>query len=134
MLIGAFSTYTSYIKFAITATVCLCVVVIYTSFFIIIDYFLFVIIQASVPVISRARCEIAYRGRLHDSMVCAGFDQGGIDTCQGDSGGPMVCEDNGKWWLEGVTSWGDGCAAPGQLTVTVLTFLCSCFKGSELTK
>ena len=69
--------------------------------------------QASVPLKSEDECSKSYPGRIHDSMVCAGLDQGGIDACQGDSGGPMVCEYSGKFYLEGVTSWGFGCARPG---------------------
>ena len=39
-------------------------------------------------------------------MLSAGFEEGEMDACQGDSGGGgMVCEFNGKWYLEGVTSW-----------------------------
>jgi secreted trypsin-like serine protease len=50
---------------------------------------------------------------LHDaSMLCAGVDAGGKDTCQGDSGGPIF--DPVSKVLVGVTSWGDGCAAPGR--------------------
>ena len=78
-----------------------------------------------MPVVSRQRCDVAYPGQLHDSMICAGLDQGGIDSCQGDSGGPMVCEQNGKWWVEGVTSWGHGCARPGKETIH--SYSISCF-------
>ena len=75
------------------------------------------LMQASVPVVSRARCEQDYRGKIHNSMICAGPDQGGIDSCQGDSGGPMVCESSGRFYLQGVTSWGYGCASPGKFGV-----------------
>ena len=73
--------------------------------------------QAQVPVVNRTRCDVAYPGQIHDSMICAGLDQGGIDSCQGDSGGPMVCETGGKFYLQGVTSWGYGCASPGKFGV-----------------
>lgn len=42
--------------------------------------------QVQVPVVSRARCDQAYPGKIDDSMVCAGLDQGGINSCQGDRG------------------------------------------------
>ena len=72
------------------------------------------LMQASLPLVSKQRCENAYPGKIDNSMICAGLDEGGIDTCQGDSGGPLVCQFNGKWYLEGVTSWGDGCADAGK--------------------
>ena len=76
------------------------------------------LMQASVPLVSKSRCDRAYGpGRVDDSMLCAGLVQGGVDTCQGDSGGPLVCEYNGRWFLEGVTSWGHGCAAPNKFGV-----------------
>ena len=72
------------------------------------------LMQASVPLVSKQRCMSTFPGKIDDSMLCAGFDEGGVDTCQGDSGGPLVCEFNGTWHLEGVTSWGYGCARPGM--------------------
>jgi len=73
--------------------------------------------QASVPIASRARCDQAYPNKIHDSMLCAGLYQGGIDTCQGDSGGPLVCEEKGIYYLHGATSWGYGCADAGKFGV-----------------
>ena len=73
--------------------------------------------QVSVPIASRARCDKAYPGKIHDSMICAGIDQGGIDSCQGDSGGPMVCESGGRFYIHGATSWGYGCASAGHFGV-----------------
>ena len=67
-----------------------------------------------MPIVGRNRCEWAYLGRIHDSMICAGLDRGGIDSCQGDSGGPMVCEEGRGFYLQGVTSWGQGCARPNK--------------------
>ena len=75
------------------------------------------LMQASVPLVSKQRCTNAYPGLLDDSMLCAGLDEGDVDACQGDSGGPLVCENNGIWYLEGVTSWGEGCAAPNRYGV-----------------
>ena len=68
------------------------------------------LMEAQIPLVSKGRCLNSYPGKIDDSMLCAGLDAGGVDTCQGDSGGPLVCEFNGTWFLEGATSWGQGCA------------------------
>ena len=68
------------------------------------------LMQAQVPVVSKQVCLLAYPNQLDDTMLCAGTGLGGVDTCQGDSGGPLVCEFSGRWFLEGITSWGNGCA------------------------
>ena len=69
------------------------------------------LMEARVPLVSKGRCDIAHPGKIDNlTMLCAGLDDGGVDTCQGDSGGPLVCEFNSTWYLEGVTSWGYGCA------------------------
>ncbi|MEO3751403.1 serine protease [Streptomyces sp. B6B3] len=65
---------------------------------------------AEVPVVSDESCAAAYDpGFDADAHVCAGYEEGGVDTCQGDSGGPLVIEGR----LAGITSFGNGCAEPG---------------------
>lgn len=90
--------------------------------------------QVSVPIASRARCERAYPGKIHDSMICAGVDQGGIDSCQGDSGGPMVCESAGRFYLHGATSWGYGCASAGKFGVYAKVKYLLAWINSEMAK
>ena len=72
--------------------------------------------EAQVPITTDQYCSNAYRDSFEaETMVCAGFPEGGVDTCQGDSGGPMFGRaSTGEWRLVGATSWGEGCARPGK--------------------
>ena len=75
---------------------------------------------AEVPLISNEVCNkwldynlgVDYDLDVEDSMICAGYEEGGIDSCFGDSGGPLVCNDNGRAVITGVVSWGYNCAQP----------------------
>lgn len=62
-----------------------------------------------VPIVDDNLCRSAVSGVISETMICAGnFEQGGLDSCQGDSGGPLVVDRV----LQGVVSWGYGCAQP----------------------
>ena len=71
--------------------------------------------EAQVPMTTDAYCAGAYSDFDPQTMVCAGFPQGGVDTCQGDSGGPMFGRTSaGALRVVGTTSFGEGCARPGR--------------------
>ena len=69
-----------------------------------------VLYAAQVPIVSNTVCNGDYGGSITANMLCAGFDDGGVDTCQGDSGGPLVVPNGSGYLLAGVTSFGIGCA------------------------
>ncbi|XP_042306539.1 plasminogen [Sceloporus undulatus] len=70
--------------------------------------------ETGFPVIENKVCNRPefLNGRVRTTELCAGNIDGGTDSCQGDSGGPLVCTEQGKYVLQGVTSWGLGCAQP----------------------
>lgn len=74
---------------------------------------------AQVPITTDEYCADAYSSEDGwdfdpETMVCAGYPEGGIDTCYGDSGGPLFADAAaGVRRVVGVTSFGNGCAEPG---------------------
>lgn len=80
---------------------------------------------AQVPITTDDYCASAYPSGLStiaddgsfdpQTMLCAGYPQGGTDTCQGDSGGPLLTPAaNGELRLVAATSFGAGCAQAGK--------------------
>ncbi|XP_033748768.1 mucin-5AC-like [Pecten maximus] len=64
--------------------------------------------HAKMKLVTHSKCKESYQGKLKDTMLCAGYDLGRIDSCKGDSGGPLMCKVSAdRWVLAGITSWGE---------------------------
>ncbi|XP_063347960.1 hyaluronan-binding protein 2 [Pelmatolapia mariae] len=79
------------------------------------------LLEANVLLINQEKCSdpSVYGNILDNSMFCAGYLEGGVDSCQGDSGGPLTCMQNNANVVYGVVSWGDQCGKknkPGVYT------------------
>lgn len=70
--------------------------------------------KASVPRRTDAYCAERNSGYDVATMLCAGYDEGGVDTCQGDSGGPAFAGTGTARRVVGATSFGTGCARPDE--------------------
>ncbi|XP_051828096.1 polyserase-2-like [Antechinus flavipes] len=74
--------------------------------------------QLELKIVGPKECQCLYNSNgpyniteeILPSMLCAGYKEGKRGPCQGDSGGPLVCEEQGQWFLAGITSFGHGCA------------------------
>ncbi|XP_017861434.1 PREDICTED: transmembrane protease serine 9 isoform X1 [Drosophila arizonae] len=71
--------------------------------------------KARVKIWNNEVCEHSYRAQgksnsISDTQMCAGFENGQIDSCWADSGGPLMSKEH---YLLGVVSTGIGCARPG---------------------
>jgi secreted trypsin-like serine protease len=78
--------------------------------------------SANVQIIPDSTCASGsvYGGDFDpNTMVCAGYLSGGVDTCAGDSGGPLEASFGIGYRLVGITGWGVGCGRtnkPGVYT------------------
>ncbi|XP_069947479.1 uncharacterized protein [Cherax quadricarinatus] len=71
-----------------------------------------------VPIIASDVCESVYEDYyITSNMFCAGYRKGRIDSCAGDSGGPLLCHRYGKWYIYGITSFGEGCGKRGKFGI-----------------
>ncbi|TSK22683.1 Urokinase-type plasminogen activator [Bagarius yarrelli] len=77
--------------------------------------------ETQVQTLSHIICERKdyYDNRVTENQFCAASPKWTEDACQGDSGGPLLFEANGRMFLFGIISWGEGCAMknkPGVYT------------------
>lgn len=75
------------------------------------------LLKVSLPVVDQEACTGSTDQVITDNMFCAGFLRAEKDACTGDSGGPFVVNYRGTWFLIGVVSWGERCAADGKYGV-----------------
>jgi secreted trypsin-like serine protease len=78
--------------------------------------------KVELPITEQAVCSQSMAKNLiniEDSMICAGYPEGGKDACSGDSGGPLVyfSDPLQNWVQVGIVSFGIGCALADEYGV-----------------
>ncbi|KAJ4929806.1 hypothetical protein JOQ06_018827 [Pogonophryne albipinna] len=76
--------------------------------------------KLEVPHVDRTLCKQSSRDHatvITRYMFCAGYSREMKDSCQGDSGGPHFTKYEDTWFLTGIVSWGENCAADGKYGV-----------------
>ncbi|XP_051813894.1 coagulation factor IX [Acanthochromis polyacanthus] len=73
--------------------------------------------KVTLPVVTYQDCIATTEQVITDNMFCAGYLDVSVDACSGDSGGPFVVHYRGTWFLTGIVSWGEKCAARGKYGV-----------------
>ncbi|XP_074659981.1 transmembrane protease serine 3-like [Tubulanus polymorphus] len=73
------------------------------------------LMHVAVDIINTKVCARAFRQAIIDTRtICAG-GASSKNVCKGDSGGPLVCKRQGKWYVHGVTSFGNfPCGRKGE--------------------
>ena len=96
--------------------------------------------QVDVPIITNDVCLQAYApifgpNSVVDTMLCAGFEEGGKAPCSSDSGGPLTVNHDGVDYSIGIVSWdGEVCAEPGFYGVYTSTAAFVDWINNELAK
>ncbi|MEL6474100.1 MAG: serine protease [Pseudomonadota bacterium] len=70
------------------------------------------LLNGMIPTRAPENCADEYEieGFDAETMICAGYDSGIVDSCKGDSGGPLVGRDfNGRVYQVGIVSYGFSC-------------------------
>lgn len=74
--------------------------------------------EVQVPLVSHKQCQKVFDYDIMQTQLCAGYRHGRKDSCAGDSGGPLLCPKTvsgvTRWYLVGITSYGEGCGRPGK--------------------
>ena len=67
--------------------------------------------KVDLPVQAQTTCKRSTTYTVTPNMFCAGYTRAGMgDSCEGDSGAPFAVQhQNGRWYILGVVSWGEGC-------------------------
>ncbi|KAG4076267.1 hypothetical protein HA402_014816 [Bradysia odoriphaga] len=68
------------------------------------------LLQITISIIDKKKCNEYYNGQIGDGMFCAGFLSAERDICDGDIGGGLIC----KNLVAGTAAWAKECETPNK--------------------